>query len=249
MAARTPGPKIDVDALWGRQQAAKRPSPIPLDRDRIVSAAIELADAGGLPAVSLRSVAAALSAGPMRLYGHVTTKDELLELMVDRIYGEIVLNGAAGGDWRQASAVIACRLRETALAHEWLVDLLGGRPHQGPGALAFIEIWLAALDRDSAFDDIDAVLDALRTLNAYVVGAVRSEVAERRAERDSGMDKAAWQAADAEHMAQVIATGRFPMIGRVVTDASTPSSGDSFRRGLAAVLRGLEGFSTEVASK
>lgn len=228
-----------MDALWGRGQAAKRPNPIPLDRDRIVGAAITLADDGGLAAVSLRSVAAALGAGPMRLYGHVTTKDELLELMVDRIYGEIVLIGPADGDWRQASALIASRFREAALEHEWLVDLLGGRPHQGPGALAFIELWLAALDRGSAFADIDAVLDALRTLNAYVLGAVRSEVAERRAERDSGLDKAAWQATDAEHMAQVIATGRFPMIARVVAEASLPPSGSVFERGLALVLEGL----------
>lgn len=238
-----------MDALWGRQQAAKRPSPIPLDRDRIVSAAIKLADGGGLAAVSLRSVAAALGAGPMRLYGHVTTKDELLELMVDRIYGEVVRIGPVEGSWQQASAVIASRFREVILKHEWLVDLLGGRPHQGPGALAFTELWLASLDSGSAFPSIDAVMDALRTLNAYVLGAVRSEVAERRAERESGLDKAAWQAADAEHMAQVIATGRFPMIGRVVTEASSPSSGDSFERGLAAVLKGLGNAPAERAGK
>lgn len=239
MTAKTPRPRIVVDALWGRQPAVRRPSPIPLDRDRIVSVAIELADGGGLAAVSLRSVAAALGAGPMRLYGYVTTKDELLELMVDRIHGEVVLIGPVKGSWQHATAAIAHRFREAALEHEWLVDLLGGRPHQGPGALAFIELWLASLDRDLAFADIDAVMDALRTLNAYVLGAVRNEVAERRAERDSGLDKAAWQAADAEHMAQVIATGRFPMIARVVSEVSHPAPDLIFERGLAAVLRGL----------
>ena len=239
MAARKSGARVDVHALWGRQQPAERSQPVPLDQRRIVDAAIALADQGGLAAVSLRSVAAALGAGPMRLYGHVTTKDELLELMVDRIYAEIVAPGTQAGEWRQACIAIAGRLREAVLAHEWLIDLLGGRPHQGPGALAFIELWLEALDRNPDFAGIDPVMDALRTLNAYVVGALRAEVAERRAERESGLDKLAWQAADADHMAQVIATGRFPMVARVVTEASQPAPATVFDRGLGAVLAGV----------
>lgn len=239
MTARSSKPKISVDALWGRQPAAKRPTPVPLDRDRIVTAAIELADRGGLEAVSLRSVAAVLGAGPMRLYSHLTTKDELLELMVDRLFGEMAIDSPVEGTWRDASVSIALRLREGALNHEWLMDLLGGRPHQGPGALAFIELWLAALDRDSVFAGIEAVMDALRTLNAYVLGAVRSEVAERRAERETGLDKKAWQAADVAHMKRVIATGRFPMIAKVVSEASQPTQQEIFKRGLTAVLGGV----------
>lgn len=237
-------PKVDVDALWDHQADVKRPAPVPLDRNRIVAAAIKIADQGGLAAVSLRSVAGVLGAGPMRLYSHVTTKDELLELMVDRIYTEMVLGGSVTGDWRHASAAIALRLREAALTHDWLVDLLGGRPHQGPGALAFTEMWLAALDRNAYSKSIDGLMDALRTLNAYVLGAVRSEVAERRAERETGLSKATWQASDAEHMRRVIATGRFPMVARVVKDASLPEPGTVFARGLTAVLSGLANCST-----
>ncbi len=239
MAAKKSGARVDVHALWGRQQAAERPKPVPLDQQGIVDAAIELADQGGLAAVSLRSVAAALGAGPMRLYGHVTTKDELLELMVDRIYAEIVSSGTEAGEWGKACIAIASQLREAVLAHEWLIDLLGGRPHQGPGALAFIELWLEALDRNPGFAGIDAVMDALRALNAYVIGALRTEVAERRAERESGLDKVAWQAADADHMAQVIATGRFPMVARVVRGASQPAPATVFQRGLDTVLAGV----------
>ncbi len=77
-------------------------------------------------------------------------------------------------------------------------------------------------------------MDALRILNAYVLGAVRSEVAERRAERESGLDKTAWRAANSDHMAQVIATGRFPMIARVVAEASQPTPATIFERGVLA---------------
>ena len=237
MVGKAGKPKVNIDALWGRRRGAKRPAPVPLDRDQIVFAALKLADEGGLAAVSLRSVAAVLGAGPMRLYGHLTTKDELLELMVDRVHGEMVKAGPAEGDWQAKSGAIALRLREAALRHEWLGDLLGGRPHQGPGALAFTELWLEALDAGSTFADINAVMDALRTLYAFVLGAIRSEVAERRAERESGLGKAASQAADAEHMAQVIGTGRFPMIARVMKGALQPTAQDTFERGLTAVLR------------
>lgn len=77
--------------IWERPEPAARSSLSPLSRDRIVRAAIGLADGDGLPAVSLRKVAAALDAGPMRLYRYVDTKEELLDLMVDAVYAEIPL--------------------------------------------------------------------------------------------------------------------------------------------------------------
>ena len=86
------------ELVWDRPEPPSRPSPTPLSRDLIVSAAIRLADEGGLDEVSLRKVAAALNAGPMRLYGYIETKDELLDLMVDDVYGEIALP-EPGTEW------------------------------------------------------------------------------------------------------------------------------------------------------
>ena len=98
-----------------------------LDRGSIIAAAIALADEGGLAAVSVRKVAARLNAGPMRLYGYISTKDQLFDLMVDEVYAEIV-PGERPGDWREALRGLAHRTRQAALRHEWLADLLGGRP-------------------------------------------------------------------------------------------------------------------------
>ena len=72
--------------VWERPEPPGRPVLAPLSRERIVRAAIRLADADGLEAVSLRKVAAALDVGPMRLYGYIATKEELLELMLDAVF-------------------------------------------------------------------------------------------------------------------------------------------------------------------
>ena len=153
-----------------------------------MQAAIRLADAGGLAAVSLRKVAAALDVGPMRLYGYIATKDELLDLMVDAVHAEI---RPAGDSWREVLRSRAETTRQATHHHEWLADLIGGRLTLGPHALARGDAVVAALGGI----DVDTVMLVVDAVNAYVVGAVRREITERRAERSSGMDKKQWQAA------------------------------------------------------
>ncbi|MGW4800665.1 TetR/AcrR family transcriptional regulator, partial [Nonomuraea sp. NPDC004297] len=128
--------------VWDRPEPPTRP--LPLDRERIVAAAIALADEGGLDEVSLRKVAARLDVGPMRLYGYISTKEELFDLMVDEVYAEILPEEPPGG-WREALRLNAHRTRRAVLRHEWLADLLGGRPALGPNALAVTEATLSAL--------------------------------------------------------------------------------------------------------
>ena len=175
---------VNSDALtlvWERPEPPRRPAPSPLSRERIVRAAIELADADGLEGVSLRRVGAALDAGPMRLYGYLSTKDELLDLMVDAVYGEMLppQPPEPPADWRAAVRAIALRTRDAARRHEWFADLLGGRPHLGPRALAYQETVLAALAAAPGFEHIehiDTVARAAATLNAYLVGAILKDL-------------------------------------------------------------------------
>lgn len=228
-----------VSLVWERPEPAPRPAPGPLSRERIVRAAIALADKEGLEAVSLRKVGAALNAGPMRLYGYLSTKEELLELMVDEVYGELVSAGPLRGGWREALRTMAHRTRQAAGAHKWFVELLGGRPHLGPNALAQLEASLAALSGAPGFEDIDAVMQAVGTVNAYVIGAIRSEQSELRARLESGMDEAQWQTATGPYIHRMIATGRFPTLARVVRDARHPSFDVVFDKGLDYVLDGI----------
>jgi AcrR family transcriptional regulator len=239
MAARQKPDTTAAGLVWERPEPGIRPAPGPLSRDRIVRAAIAIADAEGLTSVSLRKVGAALEAGPMRLYSYVATKEELLDLMVDAVYGEMASAGPIRGDWREALRSIAHRTRQAAGAHKWFIDLLGGRPHLGPNALAHLEASLAALSDTPGFEDIDAVMLAVGTVNAYVIGAIRSEANELRAERESGLDQTEWQRTSGPYIERMIATGRFPTLAKVVRDATHPRPDVAFEHGLDCVLDGI----------
>ncbi|MEA3531722.1 TetR/AcrR family transcriptional regulator C-terminal domain-containing protein [Nocardia implantans] len=196
-------------------------------------AAIRLADADGLEAVSLRKVAAALDVGPMRLYGYIATKDELLDLMVDAVYAEI---RPTGNSRREVLRSVAETTRHAVHQHEWLADLLGGRPQLGPHALARGEAVIAALDGV----DVDLVMPVVTAVDAYVIGAVRREIAERRAERATGMDEKQWQAAYGPYLQRAFATGRYPALATVIRDAAHLDADQTFHTGLEFLLDGIE---------
>jgi len=219
--------------VWERPEPPNRPVLAPLSRERIVQAAIQLADADGLDAVSLRKVATELDVGPMRLYGYIASKEELLDLMVDAVHAEI---RPAGDSWREVLRSVAETTRHTAHQHEWLADLLGGRPQLGPNALAIGETVVAAL----AGVDVDAIMPVAGAVNAYVIGAVRREIAERRAERTTGMDKRRWQAALGPYLERAFATGQLPALATVVRDAAHLNADQTFRIGLDFLLDGIE---------
>ncbi len=219
--------------VWERPEPPDRPVLAPLSRERIVGAAIRLADADGLEAVSLRKVAAALDVGPMRLYGYIATKDELLDLMVDAVHAEI---RPAGDGWREVLRSLAETTRQAVHQHEWLADLIGRRPHLGPHALARGEAVFAAMGGV----DVDIVMPMVDAVDAYVIGAVRREIAERRAERDTGMDKRQWQAAFGPYLVRTFATGQFPALATVVRDGAHLDTNQTFRTGLDFLLDGIE---------
>ncbi|MFI6430686.1 TetR/AcrR family transcriptional regulator C-terminal domain-containing protein [Rhodococcus oryzae] len=196
-------------------------------------AAIRLADADGLVAVSVRKVAAALDVGPMRLYGYITTKEELLDLMVDSVYAEV---RPAGDGWREVLRSLAETTRQAAHQHEWLADLIGGRPQLGPHALARGEAVVAAMRGV----DVDAVMPVVDAVNAYVIGAVRREITEQRAERATGMDKTQWQTAFGPYLERTFASGRFPALSTVIRDGVHLDADQTFHTGLDFLLDGIQ---------
>ncbi|WP_217162925.1 TetR/AcrR family transcriptional regulator [Streptomyces sp. AC512_CC834] len=216
--------------VWDRPEPPTQP--VPLDRERIVEAAIALADEGGLAAVSVRKVAARLDAGPMRLYRYISTKEELFDLMVDVVQAEIRPEEQPG-DWREASRTLARRTRQASLRHEWLADLLGGRPAMGPNGLAVTEATLTAFD---GLADVDTVMRAVETVSAYFIGAIRREIANLRAERATGLSKHEWQRASGPHVTRMLATGRFPALAKAVYDGTDVDAETSFETGLEWVL-------------
>lgn len=232
-------PQRDDPALiWDRPEPAEKPALAPLSRDKIVRTAIALADAEGLAAVSLRKVAAALDAGPMRLYGYLSTKEELLDLMVDAVYGEMAAEPLSG-EWQDVLRTSAHQLREAALRHEWLIDLLGGRPQLGPNSLAHLEAILSAVDGTPGFPHIDKTMEATHAVQSYVIGALRAEITELRAERETDTTEREWQVSTGPYLMRLLETGKFPTLGKVVADATHPGPPIRFSTGLETVLAGI----------
>jgi AcrR family transcriptional regulator len=211
---------------------------VTLTRAKIAAAAIGLADADGLEGLSVRKLAKELGVGPMRLYDYVTNRSELLDLMVDAVYARIAEAGPSA-DWRATVLSVVHRTREAALAHEWFADLLGGRPHLGPHALAVGESTAAALSQAPGVHGLDGLQRALGALNAFMIGAIRREVTERRTARATGTELPAWQAALGPYLSRMLATGRYPTIARLVVDGAHLDAEETFRHNLTTVLDGI----------
>ncbi|MET8123357.1 TetR/AcrR family transcriptional regulator [Micromonospora sp. NPDC005189] len=211
---------------------------MPLSREKIAAAAIRLADAHGLDGLSLRKIAKELGVGPMRLYDYVTNRSELLDLMVDVVYARIA-EVSQHSEWRATVLAVAHATRAAALDHEWFSDLLGGRPHLGPHALAVGEATAAALSQAPGVRGIDDLQRAVGALNAVIIGAVRREVTERRTARSAGTDEAAWQASLGPYLTRMLKTGRYPTVARLVIDGAHLDAEETFNHNLATVLDGI----------
>src|SRR5699024_384513 len=116
----------------------------------IVKAGVEVADTGGLDALSMRKVADRIGAGTMSLYAHVASKEDLTALMVDAVYAELYENdvdaATAQGDWRSAMTFVAERNWDLYVRHPWLLDLRSARPILGPNVSRKYETELRPLD-------------------------------------------------------------------------------------------------------
>lgn len=134
----------DVDLLWGLREAPRRGPRPALSVDDVVRAAVEVADADGLAAVSMARVAEQLGNSTMALYRHVRSKDELLALMADTAVGRPPAVPADLG-WREGLALWARALLDAVGRHPWYARLAISGPPVGPGNLAWLDAALAAL--------------------------------------------------------------------------------------------------------
>ncbi len=145
----------------------------PLARQRILSAALELVDRGGLGALNMRAVAEQLGVGTMSLYHHVAGKEELLDGVVEALLGEIEVPPAQTGSWDQRAAQMARSLRQVALRHPNCVPLLVTRPFATERSLRPCEAAFEVLAEAGL--DVEQSLIAFRTMVAYVLGWVMME--------------------------------------------------------------------------
>ncbi|MCM6772347.1 TetR/AcrR family transcriptional regulator [Nocardia sp. CDC159] len=160
-------------SVWLRPP--RQPKTSGLRREQIVAAAVELLDAEGLDALSMRKLGARLGAGATSLYWYVANKDELLELALDQAWGEVELPDPERMSWREASSRVVYSLRATMRAHPWMAGLIGRLPSVGPNAFALTDA-MRRMFVAAGFVDMD-VYYANSTLISFVFGQVIPEVA------------------------------------------------------------------------
>ncbi|QEV19169.1 TetR/AcrR family transcriptional regulator [Streptomyces alboniger] len=166
--------KSEIASVWTRPRRQREQ----LSREQIVGEAVRLLDADGLEALSMRKLGTRLDAGATSLYRHVANKDELIELVVDEVYGELAVPAATGpADWRDAAARSAYSLRAMILRHPWVASVLGqvGLIHLGPNVTRMSER-MAAVYGAAGFP-AEETEQALSTVISYVIGMATSEAA------------------------------------------------------------------------
>ncbi|AQS68772.1 TetR/AcrR family transcriptional regulator [Streptomyces pactum] len=133
------GPRASVWLAGEDRRGGRRGGqPSGLDRERITEVTVRLLDAEGLAGFSMRRLAAELDVTAMSVYWYVDTKDELLELALDAVYGELRRPGPdTGDDWRGQLRTLARENRRLLVRHPWLSRLTGAYLNIGPHSLAF----------------------------------------------------------------------------------------------------------------
>ncbi|MFF2187191.1 TetR/AcrR family transcriptional regulator [Streptomyces sp. NPDC058155] len=187
-----PADENPIASVWTRP---RRPQRRQLTREQIVTAAIELLDAEGVEALSMRNLGTRLDAAATSLYRHVANKDELIELVVDEVYGELdVPATATTTHWRATVTRTATALRAMTLRHPWIAPELGqvGLVHIGPNAMRMSSGLLAQFE--AAGFPANEKDQAVGTLTAYVIGIATSEAAYLSLIARSGKTEQEWVA-------------------------------------------------------
>ncbi len=208
------------------------PRPV-VTQDRIVRAAVGIADRGGLGALTMRRLGTELGVEAMSLYKHVAGKEEILDGVVDLIVGQIEIPGDAAG-WREAMRRRAESAREVLGRHSWAIGLLETRGATGPASLHYVDAVLGVL-RSAGFS-VENAAHAFWLLDSYVYGHIVQETS--FAPEGPAPDTAAATATDLEQ----VAVNDYPHLAEMAAHASRIgfSIDVEFAFGLDLILDALE---------
>ena len=145
----------------------------PLTRDRVLAAALKLADAGGFESLSMRNVAKQLGVEAMSLYNHVANKDDILDGIVDLVFSEIAVPSARA-DWKAAMRRRGISARDVLLRHPWATSLMQTRTKPGPATLRHHDSVLGSL-RKAGFT-VDMAAHAFSVMDGYIYGFALQQI-------------------------------------------------------------------------
>ncbi|MEU6787572.1 TetR/AcrR family transcriptional regulator [Nonomuraea angiospora] len=251
----------EVELLWREQDREPRPG---LSLGRIVRAAIEIADAEGLDGLSMRKVADRLGFTTMSLYRHVPGRDQLVDLMVDEIYGErssppedpeeveglespeepqeprepgrpeYPEEPASGQGWRVRLEAAARQGWQLRRRHPWLAEVRGTRHLPGPNAIAHFDHMLSTLTGTGLRPS--EVIAVVSMLGRFVDAEALTLVETRREERRSGVSEQEWWGS---RDALYERLNSFPTLSRLWMEGGWDHPEDSFEFGLRRQLDGV----------
>jgi AcrR family transcriptional regulator len=231
--------------LWGRRTTGSRGPRAELDVDRIVDAAVEIARAEGLEAVSMARVAAAVGFTTMSLYRHVANKEDLLQLMWNASARGIESVVLEGDTWRDRLRSWALVQRRMIGQNEWIVQLPMSTPPLSPESLGWVELGLSALDDVDLPDS--AKIRLLGLISQHALIDARMAFDERRARE---LAVASGVETDYAALVRELADpATYPRLTRMVLEeqppgTEPPSASEEFEFDLTIMLDGFEALLT-----
>lgn len=203
-----------------------------LNRERVVRAAVDLADESGIESVTMRELGRRLGVEAASLYNHVAGKEDLLDGMADLVVAEIDLP-SHGVDWKESMRRRAVSAREVFSRHRWAAGLIDSRGQSGPGGLSYVDRVLGALLQAGFSPRIAA--NAFLALDSYIYGFER-----QRSSLSSGDDVDTTEAA--QEVLAAIPQGAYPSLACVALDYAANPYDDAaaFDFGLDLILDALQ---------
>jgi AcrR family transcriptional regulator len=213
----------------------------PLNRDRVLRAAVDLADKGGISALSMRKLGEALSVEAMSLYNHVVNKSDLLDGMIDIVFSEIDL--PSGGDWRAAMRRRATSARQVLRRHPWAIGLMESRTSPGPATLRHHDTVLGCLRRGGF--SVELTGHAYSLLDSYIYGFALQE---------AGLPFSTGEEAAqvAQEISGQFSSGQYPYLTEYAVTRVTQAGydyGDEFETGLDLILDSLQAAADRMAAR
>ncbi|HEY4189304.1 MAG TPA: TetR/AcrR family transcriptional regulator C-terminal domain-containing protein [Candidatus Limnocylindrales bacterium] len=224
---------------WATALERDRPSRVTLSRDQIVDAALRVMDEEGLDALSMRRLGQELNSGATSLYWHIRNKDELLDLVLDRVIGDVVPEMPTGAGWRETADATARALRTVLLRHRGVAPVMGERPTFGPNALQALEIMLTPFVAEG-FTPENALLASTTLINwasSFVVFEVRDPVGPSASDEDRAAFVAEFQA-----FVATLPVERYPTTLALLPYGAALSGDQQFDYGLERLLDGIEDY-------
>jgi AcrR family transcriptional regulator len=213
---------------------AAGPEKASLTRDRVLRAALDLADSEGIETLSMRRLGGRLGVEAMSLYNHVEGKEDVLDGILDLVIGEIAVP-EAGADWRKAMRERAVSARQAFRRHPWAAALMDSRTSSGSGRLRYFDALVGALT--GAGFTLERAGRALSVLDCWIYGFAL----QRRNMASGGQERAEDRAGALRDSAS---TETFPNLARMIewTMEHGYDEDADFEFGLNLILDGLAGI-------